>query len=44
MNKVALITGAASGMGYALAQLLTRNNWTVILTDRSKEQLKIKYL
>jgi len=40
MVKIALITGAASGMGYALAQLLARNNWTVILTDRSKEQLK----
>ena len=39
MKKVALITGAASGMGYALSQRLARDNWTVILTDRNQEQV-----
>jgi short-subunit dehydrogenase len=40
MKKIALITGAALGMGFALARLLARDNWTVILTDRNKEQLE----
>lgn len=39
MKKVALVTGAASGIGFALARLLARDNWTVILTDRNKEQV-----
>ncbi|WP_269850819.1 SDR family NAD(P)-dependent oxidoreductase [Methanosarcina horonobensis] len=39
MEKVALITGAASGIGFALARLLARDNWTVILTDCNKEQV-----
>ena len=39
MKKMALITGAASGMGYALSQRLVRDNWTVVLTDRNEEQV-----
>ncbi len=39
MKKVAFITGAALGMGFALARRLVRDSWTVILTDCNKEQL-----
>lgn len=39
MKRVALITGAASGMGFALARLLARDHWIVILTDVKKEQV-----
>jgi 3(or 17)beta-hydroxysteroid dehydrogenase len=36
-NKVALITGAASGIGLACARMLAREGATVVLTDRNAE-------
>ncbi len=46
MNKrLALITGATSGIGYETATLLVQNNYNLVLTGRRKErleQLKIK--
>jgi 3(or 17)beta-hydroxysteroid dehydrogenase len=36
-SKVALITGAASGIGLACARLLAREGATVVLTDRNEE-------
>lgn len=39
-NKVAIITGAASGMGLAAVKIFTREGATVIATDIAFEQLK----
>ena len=39
-EKVALITGADSGIGFATAQTLLEEGATVILNERSKEKLK----
>ena len=39
MKKIALITGATSGIGKATALLLTENNFKVIITGRRKERL-----
>jgi 3(or 17)beta-hydroxysteroid dehydrogenase len=36
-NKVALITGAASGIGAACARMLAREGATVVITDRNLE-------
>lgn len=42
-QKIALITGATSGIGYETAFLLAQNNYNLILTGRRKERLeKIK--
>jgi NAD(P)-dependent dehydrogenase (short-subunit alcohol dehydrogenase family) len=38
--KTALITGAGTGIGRAVAQALSRDNWTLILTGRRKEPLE----
>lgn len=43
MNKIALITGATTGIGEATALLLAHNNYDIIITGRRKtllEQLK----
>ena len=39
-NKVALVTGAASGLGYELAVLLSKDAYELILVDIDKENLE----
>lgn len=39
MNKIALITGATSGIGYASAEKFAQNNYDLIITGRRKERL-----
>jgi 3-hydroxy acid dehydrogenase / malonic semialdehyde reductase len=39
MNKIAIITGATSGIGRATAMKLASENWDVIITGRRKERL-----
>jgi 3-hydroxy acid dehydrogenase/malonic semialdehyde reductase len=38
-NKIALITGATSGIGKACAELLSKNNFDLIVTGRREERL-----
>src|SRR6056297_1488956 len=38
-DRIALITGATSGIGKATATKLARNNFNVIITGRRKERL-----
>lgn len=40
MNKIALITGATSGIGRATANTLSQNSFDVIITGRRKELLE----
>ena len=40
MSKVALVTGAARGIGLATAQLLAEEGWEVVLLDRDGEALE----
>jgi 3-oxoacyl-[acyl-carrier protein] reductase len=37
MRKVAVVTGAASGIGQAIAQRLARNDYTVVILDINQE-------
>ena len=40
MNKVALVTGATSGIGTATARILAQNKYKIILCGRREERLK----
>ncbi|PPR07120.1 hypothetical protein CVT24_010956 [Panaeolus cyanescens] len=40
MSKVAIVTGASSGIGRATAIALSEASWTVVLTARREEELK----
>ena len=40
MNKVAVITGAGSGVGRAKAVKLAQSGWTVVLIGRTEATLK----
>jgi len=39
MNKIAIITGATSGIGKACAYMLAKNKYNIIITGRRKERL-----
>src|ERR1700758_4830256 len=39
MSKVALITGGSSGLGYALAELLGKQGYTLIVAARNQEKI-----
>ncbi len=39
-TKVALVTGAASGLGFELALLLANNHYSLILVDIDSEKLE----
>lgn len=39
-NKIALVTGAASGLGYEFSLLLAHDNYTIIMVDIDKEKLE----
>lgn len=41
MPKLALIVGASSGVGAATAKELARRGWTVVLSARSEERLRV---
>ena len=40
MNRIALVTGATSGIGRATSIILSENNFDVIITGRRKELLE----
>ncbi|MEA5135221.1 MAG: 3-hydroxybutyrate dehydrogenase [Candidatus Fimivivens sp.] len=40
-NKIAIVTGAASGIGYAVANALTKEGAKVVMADVNEEKLKV---
>jgi NAD(P)-dependent dehydrogenase (short-subunit alcohol dehydrogenase family) len=40
-SKIALITGAAQGLGFAISEVLSSSGYKVILLDRNEEQLRV---
>ena len=43
MNKVAIVTGAAQGMGLAIAKNFLENKINVLIADNNIEVLKYEY-
>ena len=43
MNKIALITGAAGGVGRAVAERLAAEGWQLIVASRSGERLSASF-
>jgi len=41
MSRIALVTGASSGIGKACAQALLKDGWTVVLTGRRADALQV---
>ena len=41
-NKVCIVTGAASGIGLAIAEAFTKNRAKVVMADINEEKLKIE--
>src|SRR5258708_3499983 len=39
MKKVALITGGSSGLGFALAELLGKQDYSIIILARNQEKI-----
>jgi len=40
-NKIAIVTGAARGIGQATSQLLTEQGWQVAMVDRDTDALNL---
>lgn len=40
MNSVAIVTGASSGIGFAISKLLIENGFSVVLASRNTEKLR----